>query len=221
VKKLIELKNMPDMDKSKIAVDIFNKHAKGYQDKFMDVNLYGDTFDFFCNTIKKENAEILELACGPGNITKYLLGKRPDFKILGTDLAPNMIDLAKINNPTAEFQLMDCRDLGKIDKNYDAIMCGFCLPYLSKEETLKLICDASKIFNPEGIIYISTMEDDYSKSAFKKGSQGDEIFMHYYESDFLTNALEDNDFKILSSERIDSIMTDGTKVTDLVLIARK
>ncbi|MBC7864483.1 MAG: class I SAM-dependent methyltransferase, partial [Bacteroidia bacterium] len=61
------------MDKTKIAVTIFNKNANGYQNKFMDVNLYADTFDLFCNSIKNENAEILEIACGPGNITKYLL----------------------------------------------------------------------------------------------------------------------------------------------------
>src|SRR6185295_3669822 len=99
------------MDKTKIAVNIFNKHASKYQDKFMDVNLYAGSFDFFCDAAKKQNAKILEIACGPGNITSYLLNKRPDFKILGIDLAPNMIALAKINNPKADFQLMDCRDI--------------------------------------------------------------------------------------------------------------
>ena len=165
------------MDKNKIAVDIFNKMANVYQDKFMNVDLYGTSFDLFCKKVEKENASVLELACGPGNITKYLLNKRPDFKIIGTDLAPNMIELAKINNPTAEFQLMDCRDIGMLEKKYDAIMCGFCLPYLSKEESIKLIADSSKILKPQGIFYLSTMEDDYNKSGFKKGSGGDEIFM--------------------------------------------
>jgi 23S rRNA G2069 N7-methylase RlmK/C1962 C5-methylase RlmI len=46
-------------------------------------------------------------------------------------------------------------------------MCGFCLPYLSKEEAVKLIRDAAAILNPDGVFYISTMEDDYSKSDFK------------------------------------------------------
>ena len=73
------------MDKSKIAVAIFNKLAKMYQDKFMNVDLYSESFDLFCNAIQKENATILEIACGPGNITKYLLNKRPDFNILGID----------------------------------------------------------------------------------------------------------------------------------------
>lgn len=209
------------MDRSKIAVDIFNKHASAYQEKFMDVSLYGDSLDLFCNGIKKRNAEILELASGPGNITKYLLNKRPDFKISGTDLSPNMIALAKINNPAAEFQLMDSREIGKLEKKYDGIMCGFCLPYLKKEEAIKLIRDSGKILNPGGVIYISTMEDDYGKSGFKKSSTGDEIFMHYHESGYLTTALEENNFKVLYLQRINSVMTDGTKVVDLIIVGIK
>jgi len=135
------------LDKSKQSVEIFNKLANHYDEKYMDVSSYHKSFDLFCATIKKQNTEILELACGLGNITKYILSKRPGFKILGTDLAPHMIDLAKKNNPTAQFELMDSRKISSIEKKYDAIKCGFCLPYLSKEEAIKLIADASKILN--------------------------------------------------------------------------
>lgn len=209
------------MDKNKIAVDVFDKLAMLYQEKFMDVNLYGDTFDFFCDTIKKQNAELLEIACGPGNITKYLLNKRPDLKILGIDLAPCMIELAKINNPTAEFHLLDCRQIGTIAKKFDAIMCGFCLPYLNKNEAIKLLSDASILLNSKGVIYISTMEDDYNKSGFKKGSTGDEIFMHFYQADFLTSILKENNFNILKLDRKEYDIADGTKTTDLIIIAEK
>ncbi|PSL47928.1 methyltransferase family protein [Chitinophaga niastensis] len=209
------------MDKNKTAISIFNKCANEYQDKFMDIDLYNDTFDLFCNNIVKENAHILEIACGPGNITKYLLKKRPDFKILGIDLSPNMIGLAKINNPTAEFQLMDCRDIGKIDKKYDAIMCGFCLPYLSKEESVKLISDAAGLLKSNGVLYLSTMEDDYSKSGFKRSAAGDQMYINYHQADYLTRALKENGFKIIDVQRKDYPSQDGTKTTDLLIIAGK
>ena len=207
------------MDRNKIAVDVFNKHASSYQDKFMDVNLYGETFDLFCQAIKKEHADILELACGPGNITKYLLERRTDFKLLATDLSLNMIKLAKANNPTAEVQLMDGRDIIGLGKKYDGIMCGFFLPYLSKEDAIKLICDAAKVLNPKGLLYISTMEDDYRKSGLKKGSQGDEIFMHYHQADYLIAALEESNFSILKLDRKEYPAPNGTKTTDIILIA--
>jgi ubiquinone/menaquinone biosynthesis C-methylase UbiE len=209
------------MDKSQNAVNIFNKLADAYQNQFMDVGMYGATFDLFCECIEKQNAEVLELACGPGNITKYLLTKRPDLKILGTDLAPNMVELAIVNNPTANFEIMDCRAIHQLAKKYDAIMCGFCLPYLSKEEAIQLMHDALKVLNKNGVIYISTMEDDYSKSGLKKGSTGDEIYMHFHQADYLTEALVKNGFKMVNIERIESKLTNGDVVIDLVIIAKK
>lgn len=209
------------MDKNKQAIDVFNKLAKVYQDKFMDVSLYHDSFDVFCSHIKKEKASVLELACGPGNITQYLLKKRPDLNILGTDLAPNMIELATINNPQASFQLLDSRAITSLNKTYDAIMCGFCLPYLSKEEAIQLIADAAKILAKDCVIYISTMEDDYSKSEFKKGSSGDELFMHFHEGDYLREALYSSGFKTIDLKRQNYPTTDGSKVIDLIIIAQK
>ncbi|CAN5850482.1 class I SAM-dependent methyltransferase [soil metagenome] len=209
------------MDKTDIAVAVFNKLAKEYQDKFMDVNLYGDTFDFFCNELSNENARVLDIACGPGNITKYLLNKRADLQIMGIDLAPNMIELAGINNPTATFQVMDCRNIGTMTEEFEGIMCGFCLPYLPKDETEKLIMNAASLLHDGGLIYLSTMEDDYSNSTFKKGSKGDEIFMHFYLAADLEQMLSKNNFKIIKLDRKDYPSPDGTKTIDLVIIAQK
>ena len=86
------------MDKYKETFETWNKIALLYQEKFMDLDLYNDTYDFICNSILKVNSKILEIGCGPGNITKYLLCKRPDFDILGIDIADKMVELAKINN---------------------------------------------------------------------------------------------------------------------------
>ena len=68
------------MPHHKATIETYNKLAESYKEKFMDLDLYDDTYDLFCKLITKPNANIFEIACGPGNITKYLLQKRPDFK---------------------------------------------------------------------------------------------------------------------------------------------
>ncbi|MEO7483926.1 MAG: class I SAM-dependent methyltransferase, partial [Ferruginibacter sp.] len=168
-------------DKSQEASTIFNKYAKEYQEKFMEVNLYKDSLDAFCDLIAKENSKILDLACGPGNISRYLLNQKPGLAIMGIDLASNMVLLAKANNPDATFAVMDCRSIANLTEKYDAVVCAFCLPYLSKKETNKLIIDINSLLNEDGICYISTMEDDHKKSGYETSSQGDKVFMHYYE----------------------------------------
>ena len=207
------------MDHSKNAAGIFNKYADLYQEKFMDVSLYHDSFNAFCDHLE-QNASVLELACGPGNITNYLLSKRPDLRIFGTDLAPNMVALAKQNNPSAEFSVLDCREIKTLGKTFDAVMCGFCLPYLHKPEALKLISDCAELLHPGGVLYLSTMEDDNSKSTFKKGSKGDEIFMNYHEESYLKETLEKNGLKVFLTDRKNST-SNNEPVVDLILIANK
>lgn len=209
------------MDENKKAVAVFNKLADLYQQRFMNVDLYADTFDFFCEALGKNNPEVLELACGPGNISRYLLNKRSDIQLLGTDLAPNMVELARSNNPEGRFEVMDAREMRKLNRTFDALICGFCLPYLSMPETEQLIKDAAAVLREKGLIYVSTMEDDYEKSGLRKGSTGDEIFMHYYLASDLEPMLKRAGFQRLLTQRKLTIGNDGAEVTDLILVAQK
>ena len=205
------------------TVSTYNKAANNYHNKFMDMDLYDDTFDKFCDLIDKKNAAIFEIATGPGNITKYLNAKRPDFKIYGIDMAPRMIELAKRNNPTVNFDVMNCQDIANIDNKFDGIMCGFCMPYLSKEEIQKLIKDTSNLLNETGIFYMSTMEGDYNKSGFETTSfsENDRVYIHYHQADYLEKCLKESGFEIVETIRKQYPEPDDTFLTDLILIARK
>jgi SAM-dependent methyltransferase len=201
--------------------DTWNKVAKSYQDKFMDLDLYDDTYDTFCDQLNIENAKILEIGCGPGNITKYLLNKRPDFRIEGIDISPNMIELAKANNPTADFKVMDCREIGKLQSKVDGIICGFCFPYLSKFDSSKLVKDCGNLLNDKGVLYISFVEGDYIKSGFQVTSSGDRTYFYFHTLDSLTKELTNNNFetiKLLNKNHKKSIATEEVHT---IIIARK
>jgi ubiquinone/menaquinone biosynthesis C-methylase UbiE len=207
------------MDKNKQAVELFNKLANLYTEKYMNVELYADSLDIFCELVEN-NGSVLELACGPGNVTRYILEKRSDLKILGTDLAPNMLDIAREKNPNAVFMVMDCRDISKLNKTYDAVICAFGLPYLSKEEALKMISDLPKILDRHGLFYLSFMEDWNSKSGVQKGSTGDELFINYHEEGYITDALRKNGFDVINLKRKTYADADAKPVTDLVILTK-
>lgn len=208
-------------DRYKESFETWNKLANLYQDKFMDLTLFDDTYDFICNSLNKPNSAILEIGCGPGNISRYLLSKRPDFKILGIDVAPNMIELAERNNPNAKFSVMDCRDIGTLHATFDGIICGFCLPYLSHGDGHKLIDDAMKMLNEHGIIYLSFVEGDPVNSGFQVASTGDRSYFHYYtlnqiQSQFLENS--DFDLKIF---RLEFKRAEDKSEMHTIIIAKK
>ena len=164
------------MDHYKETSETWNKLATRYEERFMDLDLYNDTYDHICNSIKKPNGRILEIGCGPGNITKYLLSKRPDFDIFGIDIAPNMIELAKKNNPSARFAVMDCR---------------------------KFIADCYSLLNEGGLIYISFVEGDPNKSGFQVSKSGDRSYFYYYQLDELKKNLIESDFGVLTVFKVE------------------
>ncbi|MCH9030348.1 MAG: class I SAM-dependent methyltransferase, partial [Bacteroidetes bacterium] len=113
------------MDSYKETFKTWNKIASVYEDKFMDLELYNDIYDIFCELLDNVNPRILDVGFDPGNITKYILFKRPDFNIQEIDIATNMIELARKNNPTANFKVMDGRQIHKLEANFDAVVFVF------------------------------------------------------------------------------------------------
>lgn len=205
----------------KETFETWNKVASLYQDKFMDLDIYNDTYDFICSSLNKPNSNILEIGCGPGNIIKYLLSKRPDFEIFGIDIAPNMIEFAKENNPKARFAIMDSREISNIKTKYDCIICGFCLPYLSHTDSEKLIFDANNLLNDNGLIYISFIEGDPNKSDFQVGSSGDRSYFYYHSLDKLKTQLLDNSFGDHKVFRVEYKKSETGKDIHTILTAKK
>lgn len=207
-------------DKYNITFKTWNKIAELYQEKFMDLDMYNDSYDVFCEEIKSTYPSILEIGCGPGNITKHLLSKIPNAQILATDVAPNMLELAKMNNPKVDTRILDCRKLEEITDTYDAIVCGFCMPYLSKKDVKKLIKDAYSLLNEGGIFYFSTIEGDYNQSGYEAGSTGDKAYVYYHEFVYLENVLEENQYNMTHVIRKEYPKGEEMQI-HLIVIAKK
>lgn len=202
---------------------MFNKYADKYEEQYMSVDLYNTSLDKFCAEITSDKASILDVGCGPGNVTQYLIKQRPDFNILGVDIAPNMISLAKKNNPSAVFKVMDGTQIFDLNNTYNGVVCAFLFPYLSKEKAIEFIRSAVKLLKKDGLLYISTMEDLNINSKFQGASQdkNDQLFINYHEMGYLTDTLKEHGLDIILSTQQEFHQKDGTITTDLILIAKK
>lgn len=209
------------MDKYRETFETWNRIAQLYQEKFMNLELYNETYDYLLNLLSHDIAKVLDVGCGPGNISRYLLLKKPSLKLKGLDVSANMMALYKEHNPTAESAVMDCRQLERLNEPSDAIVCGFIIPYLSKEDTEKLILASGKLLNDSGLLYLSFVTGDYENSGFIIGSSGDRVYFYYYTSDFIERILEQAHFKILKT--FDVAYEKENSSTDIhrILIAKR
>ncbi len=209
------------MDQYKETFDTWNKIASLYEEKFMKLDLYNESYDLFCKLLNNENASIFEIGCGPGNIAQYLLSKHPGFDLFGIDVAPNMIELAQKNNPSAKFSVMDCREIDSVQSTFDGIICGFCLPYLSGEEAGKLVKDAFRLLNTGGVIYLSFVDGATDQSGYKTGSGGNRVYFYYHQIGKLEKILTEHGFTDIQYLKVKYSNTGTVDDIHTILIARK
>lgn len=190
------------MDRDSITFSSWNKVAQRYADAFMDLSHYNESYTFFGKAFTNENARIVEIGCGPGNICRTVLAQHPSFQWRGYDVAPAMISIAQQFNPSAYFEVQDCRNLSFITNEIDGIIAGFCLPYFSEEEVESFLKEAHSKLTENGILYISFVHGNPTQSGFMTGSTGDSMYFYYHDEIIMREMLNQIGFEIKYDEEI-------------------
>ena len=209
------------MDHCAISAGAFHRVADRYRDKFMDLTLYDDSYRKFCELLKQGRARVLDAACGPGNVSRYLMAQRPDLDLLGVDLAPRMVELAVRQFPSARFAVYDCRHMADLQQRFDGIICAFGLPYLSPREATAFIDSAAEALDPGGVLYLSTMLGNTEDSGFERCSTGDQVYINYHNENHITRSLERRGFALVDRSLMPSPSAATKRTTDLIVISKK
>ncbi len=198
----------------------WNDIAELYEEKFMNFPLYNETYDFFCYQLEK-NSKVLELGCGPGNITNYIHRKRNDLVIEGMDIAEKMLVFARKNNPSCKFTLSDIRKFLPLKKQVQGIISGFCLPYLSKSEIITLVPKLSESLHTNGMLYLSFVEGNPNQSGIKVGKDNRILYFFYHELKEISSILISNNFQIEKIFEIDYKNSDHGIDKHIAIISKK
>jgi SAM-dependent methyltransferase len=209
------------MDHSDISAGAFHNLADRYRDKFMDLTMYDEFYSKFCDLLPQGRARVLDAACGPGNVARFLMARRPELDLLGIDLAPRMVELARQAVPPARFLVHDCRRLTELGLRFDGIICAFGLPYLLPEEALAFIRAAGEVLDSGGTFYVSTMLGDSQESGLTTCSSGEPVYVHYHGEESILGSLEACGFGIISRIHLPSPSSASKPTNDLIVISKK
>ncbi|HLO94782.1 MAG TPA: class I SAM-dependent methyltransferase [Burkholderiaceae bacterium] len=211
------------MDPSAQSAQVFDQLAALYQSKYMDLDLYDESYALLARPLPQQ-ARVLDAACGPGTVARRLMAWRPDLQLLGVDLAPRMVELARVAVPAARFEVGDCRRLPGEDGSWDAIVCAFGLPYLSPAEARDFIAQAGRLLAPGGLLYLSTQGGRPEDSGPQRSSRGDvvHVFFHAMEGPESVGAwLAAADLQRVAQGAFPSPVDAPAKTSDWFGIARK
>jgi ubiquinone/menaquinone biosynthesis C-methylase UbiE len=130
---------------------VFSRHASDYARRLEEIMSRGEArgrlraielFD------ARPGMRILDLACGPGTLTRLLAGRvAPGGEVVGVDLAPGMIELARSSAPAnARFEVMDMEQLSFPDASFDGAVCGHGLQFAP--DLLRALREARRVLRP-------------------------------------------------------------------------
>lgn len=100
-----------------------------------------------------KNPSVLEIGCGTGILSKYILEKKPTLHIEGVDISSEAIKVAKKTlkkYPHAHFQHGDTLNLPFRDNYFDFVIGNSILHHLPTDKALREI---NRILKPHGMIW--------------------------------------------------------------------
>lgn len=182
-------------DKNMIAVDTYNKIAQEYDKEFG--NDYSDTpyVDKFLNYL--EGKKVLDIGCGVGNLTKYIMDK--GFNVEGIDLSKEMLNIAKQKYSDIKFYEMNMKEI-TLRKKYDGIMLAYSLFHLTKKEVIEVLPKYYDLLNSNGKILLILQYGQGERIVDEPLKEGLKIFINYYSQDEIIEILKNNSFKILCTD---------------------
>lgn len=137
------------MQDTKDVLYCYNKTADRYADQFMD-ELNGKHLDrillkAFAAT-NFQSGRTIDLGCGPGQTTKFLADCGMT-DIVGTDLSPEMITVAKRRNPQLHFETADMLNLPYKDASFGSAIAFYAVVHFDEEQMKKAFKEVARILS--------------------------------------------------------------------------
>ncbi len=150
------------------------------QDYNRDSIKVDDWLDRFDEIISKTSLPILDLGCGGGNNTLYLINKGKS--VIACDQSEKAVAMIQKNFPEVKetkcFNMLD--GLPFSDNSFEVVVADLCLHYFTEKDTLRIISEIARILLPEGHLLMRVNSvNDVNHGA----GQGVEIEPHLYETE--------------------------------------
>lgn len=203
------------------SVAAFDKNAARYVEKYFSLRDYDPCYEGLIAEIAEGSFQFLDLACGPGNVSAYILSRRPEAQILCVDRAPAMLSEVRQRMPGVNVLLADCRDLRAVAERFDAAAFFFGLSYFDDADAGKVLAELHRVMLPNAPLLLATVAGDPERSGPQTTASGDRVTSFYRRQPEVEGLVKNAGFKLLNSETIPSPANASVQSEDLVVLAKR
>ena len=119
-----------------------------------------EVYAFLKSYIPAGPSRILDAGCGTGHYCGRLAAD--GFQVVGVDLDPHMIEVARRTYPGPTFHCADILDVGTLPPPFDLVFCiGNVAPHLTQDEFTRFVAEVWKILRPGGLWTFQIVNWDY------------------------------------------------------------
>jgi SAM-dependent methyltransferase len=101
----------------------------------------------------RELGLVCDLGCGPGHVTRYL--HEHGASVLGLDLSPRMVELARQLNPGLEFRQGNMAALAVEDASWAGIVAFYSLIHFPRSQMVSVLRELRRVLQPGGLLLIA------------------------------------------------------------------
>jgi ubiquinone/menaquinone biosynthesis C-methylase UbiE len=103
--------------------------------------------------IPEKEGTILDVGCGKGASTRYLLKYYKPDHVTGVDVSEKSLATCRKNAPGVALRVMDAVNLEFPDGSFDNILCMSSASYFNTRA--KFLCEAHRVLKPRGCLVLS------------------------------------------------------------------
>jgi SAM-dependent methyltransferase len=107
--------------------------------------------DAFCEMAPP--GAIADIGCGPGHITGFLAERRDD--VLGVDLSPEMVALARRRHPRLRFEVASMLGLPFADGVWAGVVAMYSIIHFDADERVRALAEFGRTLRPDGLLLMS------------------------------------------------------------------
>ncbi len=130
--------------------------ASAYADQFVDELSHKPLDRALLDVVVSERpagSTIADVGCGPGHLTRYLHDR--GAAVVGLDVAPGMIDVARTRNPGIEFVVASMMDIPVLDGAWGAVVALYSIIHLPAATRAAAVAELARTLQPGGLLLVS------------------------------------------------------------------
>lgn len=146
-----------------LSIKEFTEAAQVYESGHAGIyEICKDDYPQMLEELQREPFEdVLDVGCGTGAVLELLNGEYPNKRLVGLDLTPGMIDVARAKQlDNVRFVVGDAEALPFGSQSFDAVLCSNSFHHYPHPE--KFFSEAARVLRPGGRLILR----DYTSNDF-------------------------------------------------------